>query len=101
MPVLDQFRLDGNVALITGAGGGLGGAIAEAMVEAGAAAICADVNLPAAQDRVAQLQQLGPSVRAVAYAVDVRVEEAVRAMMDWAACSISSSPMLALAAAAA
>ena len=36
MPILDLFRLDGQVALITGGGGGLGGAIARAFADVGA-----------------------------------------------------------------
>jgi 7-alpha-hydroxysteroid dehydrogenase len=36
MAILDLFRLDGQVALITGGGGGLGGAIARAFADTGA-----------------------------------------------------------------
>ena len=42
MPVLDRFRLDGKVAVITGASSGLGAAFATGLAEAGAdIAICA------------------------------------------------------------
>jgi 7-alpha-hydroxysteroid dehydrogenase len=36
VPIQDLFRLDGHVALITGGGGGLGGAMARAFADAGA-----------------------------------------------------------------
>ncbi len=42
--MLDQFRLDDDVALVTGAAGGIGGALAEAMAEAGADVAVADID---------------------------------------------------------
>src|ERR1700759_3210228 len=36
MPILDRFRLDGRVAIVTGASSGLGVAFAQALAEAGA-----------------------------------------------------------------
>ncbi|MGC2162609.1 MAG: SDR family oxidoreductase [Silvibacterium sp.] len=40
MGILDQFRLDGKLALVTGAASGLGAAIAIALAEAGASVAC-------------------------------------------------------------
>jgi len=40
MAVPDQFNLDGKTALVTGASAGIGAAIAIALAQAGADAIC-------------------------------------------------------------
>jgi 2-deoxy-D-gluconate 3-dehydrogenase len=47
MAILDQFKLDGKTALVTGAAGGLGAAIAIALAEAGAIVGCHGNRLPA------------------------------------------------------
>ena len=53
-PVLDRFRLDGKVAVVTGASSGLGVAFAQALAEAGA-----DVALGARRvDRLADTASL-------------------------------------------
>lgn len=54
MPVLDRFRLDGRVAIVTGASSGLGVTIAQALAEVGA-----DVALGARRvDRLEQTREL-------------------------------------------
>lgn len=47
MGILDSFRLDGKVALVTGAASGLGAAIAIALAEAGASVACHGNRRPA------------------------------------------------------
>lgn len=44
MTVMDDFRLDGDVALVTGAAGGIGGALSAAVAEAGADVAIVDVD---------------------------------------------------------
>ena len=49
MSTLDAFSLNGKVALVTGAGSGIGRAIALALADAGAAVGCADIDAAAAK----------------------------------------------------
>ena len=82
--VHEAFDLTGRVAVITGAGSGLGRSSAELLADAGAAIVCADLSLEAAQGTVALVEAAGG--RAVAVQADVAertvhqqlVEEAVR-----------------------
>lgn len=77
--ILDQFKLDGKVAVVTGAGRGIGKAYALALAEAGADIATVDV-IPA-DGTVAQIQALGR--KAKAYAVDLaKAETAARPLVE-------------------
>jgi NAD(P)-dependent dehydrogenase (short-subunit alcohol dehydrogenase family) len=78
--VLDRFRLDDQVAIVTGASSGLGVAFAKALAEAGA-------NLVLAARRVDRLEATRAAVeavgrRAIAVAADVAVPESAGAVAD-------------------
>lgn len=65
----DLFSLEGKTALVTGAGGGLGSAIALAMAEAGAQVIASDLTQQGAEDTAARITAGGG--RAIAIAADM------------------------------
>jgi glucose 1-dehydrogenase len=70
-------RVDGKVALIVGAGGGIGGAGAEGLGREGAAVVCADINQEAAETTAARIRADGG--HATACGLDVRDRRAVDA----------------------
>lgn len=71
-----MFRLEGKTAFITGAGGGLGREFAEAMAEAGADVVCADLDLAAAEATAKLVDAHGS--KGLALHCDVSSEEGVR-----------------------
>ncbi len=77
----DLFRLDGRIALVIGAGSGIGEAVAGGLAAAGAHVACLDVNLPAAE-RVAQQIRETADGRAEAAAIDIRTSRDVNAVFD-------------------
>ena len=72
------FDLTGKTALVTGAAMGLGRTFATALARFGAAVICADRDLPSAEETVALIGQAGGSARALE--VDVSDGASVDAM---------------------
>ncbi len=80
MGVLDRFRLDDKVAIVTGASSGLGVAFAKALAEAGA-----DVALGARRvEKLEETKQLVEATgrRAIAVATDVSKPEDCQALVD-------------------
>ena len=74
------FRLDGKSAVIIGAGAGIGEAVARGCAYQGARVACADVDLEAAQETAALIEQNGGT--ASAHELDILNPEAVSETLD-------------------
>jgi 2-dehydro-3-deoxy-D-gluconate 5-dehydrogenase len=84
MPILDDFRLDGKVALVTGAGRGLGQALAVGLAEAGADVAVLDVA--SLDETREQIEGLGRRCHAMNHdLLEARAEEAARIVDECAA----------------
>lgn len=77
--ILDRFSLKGKVAIVTGAGRGLGQGIAVGFGEAGADVVCTARTVEQIQDTAAQVRQTGR--KALAVACDVRDMEQIESMV--------------------
>jgi glucose 1-dehydrogenase len=76
----DWLGLRQRVAVVTGAGSGIGAAIARGLAEAGAHVALIDRDGPAAQNVAAELTALGAT--AVGLSCDVTDEDSVRTVAD-------------------
>ena len=81
MTAADLFDLTGKVAVITGGAGGIGVVYAEALAEAGASVVVADLNLEAADDAAAE-RWSRQGHAAIGASVDVRSAESAMAMAE-------------------
>ncbi len=78
--VNQQRRFSGKVALVTGAGSGIGAATAIAFAAQGAGVCCVDLNIETARETAAQITRQGGA--ALACAADVSVEADNNRMVD-------------------
>ena len=76
---MNAFRLDGKVALVTGASYGIGFAIATAMAGAGATIVFNDIKQELVDKGLAAYEEIG--IKAHGYVCDVTDEEAVAAFI--------------------
>jgi NAD(P)-dependent dehydrogenase (short-subunit alcohol dehydrogenase family) len=79
-PILERFRLDGRVALVTGAGQGIGRAYAHALGEAGAVVAVADIEPDLAEAVADELARKG--IDALAIAADVTKVDQIHHMVN-------------------
>ncbi|TAM78080.1 SDR family oxidoreductase [bacterium] len=78
--VLDRFRLNGRVALVVGAGSGIGQASAHALADCGASVVCADAQRDAAASTARAIVAAGGHAEDAT--VDIVDGSAVRALVD-------------------
>ncbi|MBN2294593.1 MAG: SDR family oxidoreductase [Pirellulales bacterium] len=78
--VLDSFRLDGKVALVTGGAGLYGRQIAEALAEAGAKTFIASRGIEALEKQAKKFRDAGLDVTALQ--LDQSIEDSVRSLLE-------------------
>lgn len=78
------MKIDGIVAVVTGASGGIGSALAQRLLEHGARVVVTDLDDVRVKATVADLEQVAPG-RVVGLAGDCSVDADIRAVLDLAA----------------
>ena len=86
------MRLEGKVAIVTGAGSGIGRATAVALAREGAAVMCADLNLGGALETAGTIEAAGG--QAVARELNVRAEGSVRDALEATAAELGALHIL-------
>lgn len=81
MNILEQFRLDGKVAIVTGGAMGLGQAMATALAQAGADIVIADIQEEVAKETATTIHET-EGVKATSLKVDVTNPDDVQKMVD-------------------
>jgi len=79
MNILDLFKLDGKVAVVTGAAGQLGFGFSKALAEAGAVVLMADLELGECREKEKLLRESG-SVDVYSLELDVAQAESIKSM---------------------
>lgn len=85
-------RFKGKTAIVTGAGSGLGKAVALRLAQEGAAVACLDLSLPGCESTVADITGIGAN--AAAFACDVADPVSSRAAVDAAAEQLGTPAVL-------
>jgi len=80
MSILDQFRLDGRVAVVTGGAKSIGMYYSTALLEAGASVVVADVDAAAVSETSARLTEEFPG-KVLGVDLDVASRESIAAMV--------------------
>jgi NAD(P)-dependent dehydrogenase (short-subunit alcohol dehydrogenase family) len=77
---LSIFRVDGKIAVVVGAGSGIGQAAAVALAQSGATVVCADSNAAGAEATAQRIQHDGG--KASARCMDIRSNQSVLTQID-------------------